>query len=242
MSKRKLPINDNLNEINITNEIVLIKGNRTPTVDAWYKISKENLTTAKILLENMRVNHAVFFIQQSVECLVKAFFLESEILNADKVSNIGHNPSSAFEQLYEKIGYEQGVEYCHQIPEMLNKKSSFEEKLILGASLANQFTTAFKDYKLKIQSTIMSLDTSKYESSITALCIEEKIYFQNMLLVFSCLFTHEVEKDARYFALTNNGIILPMDIFSTTKVIEGLPSFINALDNLMNYFLDSNKI
>ena len=121
MSRSKIQINDRFKEINISNEIVLIKGSRTHYVEAWYKIAEDNLSSAKVLLENKCVNHAVFFIQQSVECIVKGLFLEAGILNADKIRCINHNPSDAFKKLYKKINYEQGLEYCHQIPEMLNK-------------------------------------------------------------------------------------------------------------------------
>lgn len=166
MSKHKIQINDNLNESNISSDIVLIKGLRTPHVEAWYKIADDNLSSARILLENNRVNHAVFFIQQCVECIVKGFFLEARIIAEAKIKSINHNPSKAFEKLYEKIGYEQGLQYCRQIPEMFDKRSSFEEKVILGIFLANQFTTAFNEFQLKIQSVINSLDTTNFEGSI----------------------------------------------------------------------------
>ena len=236
MNKGKIQINDNLNEINISNEIVLIKGNRMPAVDAWYKIAEDNLFSAMCLLENKHVNHAVFFIQQCVECIVKGVFLESGILNAEKIKCISHNTLDAFKILYKKIGYEQGLEYCRQIPEWLNNKSSFEDKLILGASLANQFIRYFKDYIVEFKSRIISSDSSKYKNVMTEYYVVEKCFFQNILLLFSCLFTHKVEQEARYFTTKNDLIVLPNDIFSTNKISEGLPTFIEALKTLINYF------
>lgn len=241
MSKRKIQINDNFNEINISNEIVLIKGSRTPNVDAWFKIAEDNLSSARVLFDNNRVNHAIFFIQQCVECIVKGIFLEAGVIREDKIKSINHNPSEAFEKLYEKIGYEQGLQYCRQIPEMFNKRSSFEEKFILGISLANQFTTAFNEFQFKIQSVINSLDTTRLESSIEEYNQEEKFYYQNILLLFSCLFTHKVEMDTRYFTSMNNGIVFPRHIFSTSKIVERLPSFIRLLTTLKDYFVGLNN-
>lgn len=237
MSKNKLQINDNLNEINISKDIVLLKGKRTQTVNAWYEIAADNLSSAKVLFENKCVNHAVFFIQQSVECIVKGLFLEAGILNADIIRYINHNPSDAFEKLYKKIDYEQGLEYCRQIPEMLNKRSSFEEKMILVTSLANKFTSAFKEFMLAFQSNIISFDTSRYESSVIDYYVTEKCYYQNILLLFSCLFTHKVESNARYLTAMNNNVILPKQMFSTPQIIERLPSFIAATTTLKDYFV-----
>lgn len=235
MSKSKIHINNNLNEVNITDNIYLIQGCRTPTVEAWYKIANENLKSANILLENKCFSHAIFFIQQCVECIVKGVFLMSGILNADKIKDISHNPSDAFKQLYETIGYEKGIEYCQQIPDMLAKKSSFEGKMILGVSLANQFTTAYENVQSQFKNNLPS-DTSTLESYVEDYVINTKFYYQNILLLFSCLFTHEVESSARYFTETNNQINFPNHIFSTKKISETLPTFIRPLSYLIDYF------
>lgn len=239
MSKSNFHINDNLNEVNITDNIFLIQGRRTPIVEAWYEIASENLKSANVLLENRCFNHAVFFVQQCVECIVKGVFLENGILNADKIKkDISHNPSEAFKQLYKTIGYEQGIEYCQQIPDMLVKKSSFEGKLILGANIANQFTEAYEIYYSQLKNNVPSV-TSTLESYVEDYVMNTKFYYQNILLLFSCLFTHEVESNARYFTEKNNQISFPNQIFTTNKISELLPTFIRGLSTLIDYFAGS---
>ena len=180
MSKGNFHINDNLSEVNITENIFLIQGRRTTTVEAWYKIASENLKSANVLLENRCFSHAIFFIQQCVECVVKGVFLEAGILNVDRIKkDISHNPSGAFKQLFETIGYEQGIEYCQQIPEMLAKKSSYEGKMVLGINLANQFTEAYNNYYSQFKNTVLS-DTSTLKSYVEEYIITTKFYYQNI--------------------------------------------------------------
>ena len=50
--------------------------------------------------------------------------------------------------MYEQINYEHGLYFCQEIPRQLNNGKSFEDKLKIGASIANQFTKQYwEDFK-----------------------------------------------------------------------------------------------
>ena len=243
MGKHKITINDNLKETYISSNIVSINGKRTPAVMAWYKTAEDNLFSAKILLENASISHAVFFIQQSIECAVKGLFLEAGIFKEENIKKeIKHYPSETFLSLYEKIDYEDGKEYCQIIPEMLNKKSIFQDKLILAISLANQITDGFKKELSKIFTNqileqfshpeVLGLPSYATNQAIQY-SVKESLYVQNILLLFSCLFTHEIESTARYFNNNNNVIVYPNDIYNTPIIVARLPSVVKLINSII---------
>lgn len=248
MSK-KLPIEQNLNRVDVSTEVAAITGFRTPTVIAWYKTAKNNLRSAKILFDGKQYPHSIFFIQQCVECLVKGTFLESGIVTEDKVRDISHNPSKAYRDLYTEIDYKQGLYYCNEFQKRLDAVNTFEEKLIISANLANHFTTKYTE---DINNAFSSSTLPKYEnkpalglpenaSQLTChLTTLQNLYTQNILLLLSYTFTHNTEQTARYFTLDNN-VIMPDTIYSTPTVIESIETLINLLEaNIRDIFGATN--
>ena len=74
---------------------------------------------------------------------MKGTFLECGALNEETTRQISHSPDKAYKALYAHINYEFGLYYCQEIPRQLNNAKSFEDKLKIGASIANQFTKQY---------------------------------------------------------------------------------------------------
>lgn len=253
MSK-KTPIEENLNCVDVSAEVGAISGSRTPTVIAWYKTAKKNLRSAKILFENKQYPHSIFFIQQCVECLVKGTFLESGIISEEKVRDISHHPSKAFRDLYTKINSGQGLYYCNEFQKRLDAVNTFEEKLKVSAKIANQFTTQYTEDTEDIKNALSSTHFSKYENmkalGLSAdasqlachLVALQNLYTQNILLLLSYTFTHDIEQSARYFSWDNNIIIMPDTIYSTPTVIDSIETLLNLLESNIRDIVGATNI
>ncbi|GCB35011.1 HEPN domain-containing protein [Bacteroides faecalis] len=223
--------------------MVAIVGQRTLAVLAWYKVAKENLSSAELLLKNKKVSHAIFFIQQCVECIVKGVFLESGVLNNDTTRQISHSPEDAYKLLYKQLDYSCGIYYCEEIPRQLNKGISFEEKLRISANIANQFT---EDYERNLKNAscdannIADMDPIALGLPPSAtqlqcyLCFLITMYNMNMLLLFSCLFSHKVEQNAGYPQINAQKIVVPSDVFNTLTIEKGLQTIIPILTKILN--------
>lgn len=250
MSKR-ISINYPLNQVDINDNIAAIIGDRTPAVLAWYKVAQENLSSAEILLEHGKIPLAIFHIQQCVECFVKGTFLEAGLLSKENIIKINHHPADAYRELYSHIDSQYGLNYCSEIPKILNKGSNFTEKLILSARIANQFTTQYwTDFNnapieylqhTYVNSTVLGLpdDTHQLNCHYRYLAI---MYTQNMLLLLSYVFTHQVEQDARYPKIEGDKVIPPEITFDNTTIREGLPTILRVLRTLSNQIIGDSKI
>ena len=237
---KNIPIDPNLNQVDLNEQIGAIRGARTDSVIAWYKVAKSNLESADILL-----------IQQCVECLVKGTFLESGILSKENIHLIKHHPDKAYKELYTQIGYEYGLYLCDEVSRQLSKANNFTECLKINASIANQFTTKYwEDFRNA------PFDYAKFsynDPSILGLphntpplsCHYQflaSMYAENILLLLSCVFTHQVEQDARYPISNKNGTILPNDIFDNDIIREGLPTVISLLKSICKTIFGASDI
>lgn len=247
----KINLEQNLNEVDVTPDVAAIVGNRTDAVLAWYRVAKDNLSTADLLLDNKHIPHAIFFIQQCVECLVKGTFLECGALNEETTRQISHSPDKAYKALYEQINYEIGLYYCREIPRQLNNGKSFEDKLKIGASIANQFTKHYwEDLKNSpfdapdipyINSSAMGLEDGADQLSCHIRYLES-MYDENMLLLFSCVFSHDVEQNVRYPIINNDKITLPIDNFYTPIIEDGLKTTIPVLRTILNSIVGNSVL
>lgn len=58
---KNIPIDPNLNQVDLNEQIGAIRGVRTDSVIAWYKVAKSNLESADILLNNNgNIPHVIF--------------------------------------------------------------------------------------------------------------------------------------------------------------------------------------
>lgn len=204
------------NEKNIGDNVFILWGNNTDAYN-WYLTAKENILTAKILFEKSRYAHAIFFMQQCIECLIKGIFLETGIIVEPK--DINHKPEKAFITLYEKIGDTDNKNNCDFINKKLDegKLISFESKLLFFIKVINNITYQYEKYAYSSYS-----DYAKYS------------YTQNVLFCLSKLF-EGTQQNTRYPINDNNGIILtlPFNIYNTSIIKDKIESLISLIEKII---------
>lgn len=141
--------------------------------------------------------------------------------------------------------------YCQEIPRQLNNGKSFEDKLKIGASIANQFTEHYwEDLKnsLTDASTIEYRNPSRMGLTDGAnqlschLRYLESMYAENMLLLFSCVFSQNVEQNVRYPIINNDKVTLPTDNFNTPIIEKGLTTMIPVLNTILNSIVGNSVL
>lgn len=167
------------NEKNIGDNIFILWGNNTDAYN-WYLTAKEDILTSKILFENGRYAHAIFFMQQCIECLIKGIFVETGIIVEPK--DINHKPEKAFITLYEKVGDTVNKSNCDFINNKLEERKliSFESKLLFFIGVINDINSQYEKWLYSSYS-----DSAKYN------------YIQNILFCLSKLF-EDTQQNTRY--------------------------------------------
>lgn len=205
------------NEKNIGDNIFILWGNNTDAYN-WYLTAKEDILTSKILLENGRYAHAIFFMQQCIECLIKGIFVETGIIVEPK--DINHNPEKAFITLYEKVGDTVNKSNCDFINNKLEegKLISFESKLLFFIEVINDINSQYEKWLYSSYS-----DSAKYN------------YIQNVLFCLSKLF-EDTQQNTRYPMNDKNGntLTLPFKLYNTSIIKNKIKSLISLIESIIN--------
>lgn len=223
MSKNK--IKDNIEVIDINDKYAITKSERTPESCSWYEVANENLITAEILLDNKRIPHTIFFLQQSIECIIKAILLENKIIN--DVKDFNHKPEEAILQFLER---EQS--YSKEILDYIKKKMSYRRDFVS---------------RLKTMNEIVNKLTRQYNNIVD---LYEKIfkeieYTNNIIYCFAILFS-TTQQNTRYPESANNNTDdnkrwnLPNEMYQeTAETLDELnsimPFFKFILDTVYNH-------
>lgn len=245
MGKFKIK-NDFLPSYEATNGIHTLNSNRTNYITSWYTVANENIKTVAILLQNERISHAVFFLQQTVECLIKGLFLENRIALPSDIEEIKHYPNKAFRSYYEKVQDCYGVTFCDLFLNVVNKGKDFYEKLNISAQIANVLTT---DYNNNINCDGKVIAT-KYDPIALGLvntatqqeCHKRAYklyYFQYLLNILSYVFNHDVESNARYPQfIDDKSSIVPSSLFDS-KIKTNLSLITMILDHIVKDVIET---
>ena len=182
----------------------------------WYTTAKENIESAKILFENCHYSHSIFFLQQSVECLVKGVFLETGVNTTPR--NISHAPEKIFIQFYEEVEDDINLNNCKTIINLLSKRNikGFEDKLRYFTNVINDATNQYHQY----------FGTSNH-------LIAQYSYVQNVLFCLSKLF-EGTQQDTRYPNKQRNQTILPFDLYNSQIIKERGFSLIDLINEIAN--------
>lgn len=214
---------------------------RTDYILSWYKVANENVRSAFLLLHNDRISHAVFFLQQTIECLIKGLFLENGVAAPSDMEIIKHYPNKAFRTFYDKVQDNYGVKFCDLFQNVINKGKSFYEKLDISAQVANVLTT---DYNENQETEGNNIPTSYSPESMglnPTSSQEDRhkrayklYYYQYILNLLAYVFTHEIESNARYPQFVDdNHSITPSSLFDL-KIKANLSFITILLDNIVN--------
>ena len=223
MSKNK--IKDNIESIDINDKYAITKSERTPESCSWYEVANENLITAKILLDNKRIPHTIFFLQQSIECIIKAILLENKLI--DNVKGFNHKPEEAIVQFL-KSKQSDSVKILDHINEKMSNEKDFVSRLKTMSAIANTLTTQYNN--------IVDLDEKIFK---------EIEYTNNIIYCFAILFS-TTQQNTRYPERANNNTDgnkrwnLPNEMYQeTAETLDELnsimPFFKFILDTVYNH-------
>lgn len=205
------------NEKNIGDNIFILWGNNTDAYN-WYLTAKEDILTSKILFENGRYAHAIFFMQQCIECLIKGIFVETGIIVEPK--DINHKPEKAFITLYEKVGDTVNKSNCDFINNKLEERKliSFESKLLFFIGVINDINSQYEKWLYSSYS-----DSAKYN------------YIQNILFCLSKLF-EDTQPNTRYPMNDKNGntLTLPFKLYNTSIIKNKIKSLISLIESIID--------
>ena len=224
------------------NDIFCVADNeRTDYTISWYLIAQENLTTAKVLLNNKRIYHCVFFLQQSIECIIKGILLENKFI--DNVKDFNHKPEDAIEQFYIQLDSE-SIHVCNYIKKEMCSIVDFESRLIQMAKIANSYTIQYTNLIQHCPSEFM-IDPSVLPAiGLDAPCKKEviynrlqKIHYTNTLIYCFAILFNNVQQNTRY-PIKECEKIMPGEKYSNTpKTVNGLNSIIRCFEFIIRTIL-----
>lgn len=203
-------INKDIAEIELNDGFFITKSERTELSISWFSLAQDNFDTSQILLEHRKYHHSVFFMQQTIECIIKAILLENNIIKDTK--NFSHSPEKAFLQLYEAQDAVEELKICKWAETEITKCLNFEKRMEYSASIVNALTRMKDNSNFQIYTDI--------------------IYVNRVIFCLALLFS-STNQNSRYIELSNNEINTPKDIYNTESIINGL----NTVSGLFKYIL-----
>lgn len=233
--------------LDATHNISVLNTTRTDAVKAWFDIAYENIISAEILLNSNRIPHTVFFIQQTIECLIKGIFSENGIVESQKASDINHYAFKAFHTYYVKFQDQYGIEFSDLVTRIIDKGNTFSEKLEFCALISNTLTMEYnnnidiKDKQLNAKYNPKALGLKKDSSQID--ChkrIYELYYFQYILHLLSYIFSHEAESCARYPKICNNNCVVMPSSFFDNQLSQNLSLLVILLKHITTEIINNS--
>ncbi len=169
-------ISNNFETVDINSRYGITISYRTDYTVLWFETAHENLITAKILLNTNRYPHCIFFLQQSIECIIKGILLENKIIQTDDLKIWSHNPEKAIEEFY-KLVESYNYELCIAIKKKITKYDKFSERLEICVQIVNYLTNEY--------------NKNLYDF------IEQHKYIDNLIYCFAVLFNNS-QQNTRY--------------------------------------------
>lgn len=215
-------INDKLKEVDIEKQLGIVYGFNYEEAVIWYNIANENLTTSKILLDNHRYAHAVFFMQQSVECFIKGILIHSEILHSDKVKSVSHDIESVLCEFYKKVGDEYNINTIQSIHSKLQVHTSLSDKItMIIVPCANNIIEQFENAKTDLTYRVHAIHG----------------YITNMLILLSILLDRNTQQDTRYYA---NGSY-PCEKYTESSQLDKVMEYLISVNEWIKFLLNYNQ-
>ena len=245
MAKRR--IENQIVTIDVTDIYGVAQTERTDLSLRWYEVARDNLATAKLLLDNSRCHHCVFFLQQSIECIVKGILLENKIVQT--AESFSHAPEMAIECFYKQLG-SASLEYCEYIKKEMSDKVGFENRLTHMANIFNGFMAQYlqileedapEDFFIE-SSSYLAIGLPDSCSRNAAYWYIQTVFYVNIFVYcFAVLFGNtpnsKVQQNTRY-PMDEGGVWMPTEKYRGTKnVIEGLYSIIKNFEFILKSIL-----
>lgn len=248
----KSVIKDNLTPTDFDDKYAFVSGSNYIEGNKWYAAANEFVISAKVLLENQRISHCVYFLQQAVECTIKATFIDSGVSDISLVKNIGHSPEKTYLAFYEKVGSSIYVEWCNEVIKNLNNScvGSFQAKLTYFKPLINSIVRQFEQEKRNSihgkpvsKDVIVSLGFPPFvPSSMIHIYLARIKYVQNILFCLSLIFK-DTQENTRYPMVENSGeYSTPNQKYDSVINLEDLKSILEFTDNVLGQINADRKV
>lgn len=225
-------INDDIEVLDVNEVYATTLGIRTDVSIAWYKSARSNLLSAKVLMDNKQYPHSAFFLQQSIECIVKAILLENKVI--DNAKSFSHSPEKALELFYKKMN-SGSMEFCVKIKERMKDLNDFESRMVEMATLVNSLAKEYmdiermkdiNDFQVNPESVVAIGLPGKVVSDVVAYkFIFRKQFVLNLVYCFAILFS-TTQQSSRYPTIVNEELLLPDQQYSSPKIVDGLATIL----------------
>ena len=245
MAKRQ--ISSQIVTHDVTDVFGVADNERTDGTLRWYYVAKDNLSTAKLLLENKKYHHCVFFLQQCIECIVKGILLENKILKT--AESFSHAPESAIEEFYKQLD-SGSIDLCEYIKHEMCDKEGFETRLAHMAKVYNLFLEQYykvleedapEDFYIE-PSAYSAIGLPKSCSKNSAYWHVQTMFYVNIFIyclaiLFSNSTNSKLQQNTRY-PMEENGLWMPNQKYKeTARIIEGLKTIIPQFDFILKTIL-----
>lgn len=234
-----MKINDNIEVLDVNDIYATTLGIRTDESIAWYKSARSNLRSAKALLDNKQYPHSVFFLQQSIECVVKAIVLENKVIDNAKI--FSHSPEKALELFYKKMN-SGSIEFCVKIKDRMKDLNDFESRIVEMAAQVNSQAKEYMEIERmkdingflvnKEAVVAIGLPGSAISDEVAYKFIFRKQFVLNLVYCFSILFS-TTQQSSRYPTCVNGNLLIPTQQYSLPKIIEGLTTILPWFDFIL---------
>lgn len=239
---RNKEINKDIKTLDVNETFGVVENERSDYTISWFLVAKENFLTARILLENARYNHCVFFLQQCIECIIKGILLENKIIDEARIFN--HSPEEALELFYNQQG-SGSIDNCKFIKDSLKSVNDFELRLIKIVSIVNIFTDNYSECLQKKNFNDMNIHNASLSTlGLSQFCSQEdavkkvyKMYYVNNLIYCFAILFNNVQQNTRYPMNECVGL-MPSDKYKKTEnLVKGLSSMMSHFDFILNAIL-----
>lgn len=191
--------------------------------NSWYQEAETDYISAKSLFECGQTARCVFFMQQSIELLIKGIFIECGITN--QPFKLKHHPEKKIKQLYQENGDTINSENCIYVLNAVGNKT-FSEKLPVICQICNSATDQYT------REWLISIEGGYY------LHLKWN-YVNNILFCLAVLFC-DTEQNSRY--PDNGSTKLRYDIDEVKRYIPSLLKFLKSIIDTITYSISNDYV
>lgn len=234
-----MEIRDDIVVLDVNEIYGVTSAKRTDVSLAWFKSARSNLYSAKVLLDSKQYSHTVFFLQQSIECIIKAILLENSII--DNAKSFSHSPEKALELFYVKMNSD-SLKFCLKVKERMRNLRDFESRMVTMVALVNSQVKEYieieglkevDDFQVSREGALaMGLPETVIPDVVVYKFVQRKHFVLNLIYCFAVLF-NTTQQSSRYPTLVGGDLLLPAKQYGLPKIVEGLITIVPWFDYIL---------
>lgn len=238
-------IQSDIKTLDVNDDLGVTANERTEISLSWFNVAKDNLDTAKILFEYKKYHHCVYFLQQSIECIVKGVLIENHIIDELQIKT--HSPEDAFDCFYKHVN-SSSIAITQYVRDRMSGIDSFELRLERMAQIMNYYTDQYNRGTILSPDYVRTFNNSSLSSLGLSIGMDEdaivqkiqKIYFVNLLVYCIATLFRESQQNTRYPMKSNDKLLLPSERYPGSELIfTGLQNLLVFYDYILENILGS---